>query len=238
MLSVTCVVHREPSKRGHLILFAGDTAGRVTVWDVTQDIINYIKEVFDADDVTMKGPLERVFQEEYNRGNSNDKHDTPTEHEEVLLSNACSNCELVVEEKTDNAVKHTHLTKSTHELQCKESMQSLEGSEIIESSCCKEHVCREDPTDNVSVEELQGKSFDCSNCIQEVLSSVLNDNKSVSCVPVVGSMLKPPLTVFAAHQSGVNKLSVVSQENGKQSYNLQLWLHRKVDQTSRIFYPS
>ena len=139
VLSVQCVIHHDPGNRAHLVLFAGDTAGKVTVWDVTQHVLEYIKET----------------------------------------------CEM-----------------------------NAEGEENVTSR-----------VEN----DMKGKPRDClrrdeyifANCVDDTLNKIhlhklrLNENKGVSCVPLVQNMLGSPLYVFTAHQSGVNDISVSAFEEGK-----------------------
>lgn len=223
-----------------VMMFAGDTAGKISCWDVTELLMNHIREHCDlkcGQDKPMKNKSE---QESGNRA----VVETPTvdkSSEKTVLYGDISleKCDTALESVTACHMKE-NVTTEQHE----------DNSDASSHSCCKGGVAQDVVTGCHANERVTSvdKFTDPLAGNQDPLHSgpeVLNvactseqtagtsgtpsqsslkdgddqelDGKFVeqsdfSCLPLVPVFLDLPTHVFEAHQSGVNAISLVKTQ--------------------------
>lgn len=206
MLTVSHVIHQEANQKPQLLVFAGDTAGKVSVWNATTDIQRYMNEALGSE-------------------LTDDYQDETKEH--VLVKDGGDSSS-----KTGDHGEH-RMSAHVADHVSGEVAKSREHHVIVGSSC-EEEACSADSTDtarasclNVVLEDDSPKSSDSdSDSDSEFFEvdmdicrsppnaslpvSIPEEAKWFSCMTLVRDFLAAPVHVFKAHQSGVNDVSLLT----------------------------
>ena len=230
VLTVTHVIDFRTSGKPLVMLFAGDTAGRISCWDVTTLLLNHVKEYCDL----ICGEY-RLLKDVSDRESGNQVavgkrtvYKVDTSEKSILEGN-------IHLEKYDTALKsvtHRHVKESV----TTDSVTAINNQDKSENeSATSPEDCLTDTTESVNfavIDHLTVKQDAANRNEQTAITSKTPDPTSLSlndrddedcnaefveqsdfsCLPLVPVFLQVPTHVFQAHQSGVNAISLVKSQ--------------------------
>ena len=248
VLTVSHVIDFRTSGKPLVMLFAGDTAGRISCWDVTTLLLNHVKEYCDficGENRLMKNVSDRES------GN-----EVAVEKRTVCEVNAVNkSSEKSVLEGNSNLEKYDTALKSVTPCHVKESVttdsvttdgvtainnqdKSENGSvtnpegcltdtaesgklEVIDHLTAKQDVTNRNEQTAITSETPDQTSLNDGD--DQAFNAEFVEQSDFSCLPLVPVFLKGPTHVFQAHQSGVNAISLVKSQ-GKTELNHLFYL--------------
>ena len=235
------------------MLFAGDTAGRISCWDVTALLLNHIKERCDL--TSEEGELvTKVSRSEYRKDIDVAKLTTQDENpgnkasEKRLCGENVSSitCDAGPESAPSCHAQENLTTVYSNKVKCLKS-----GAVDCDPDCkvsnveINTEVQRTERTENEfqlhSEERILRKATDgeehtavaCEKPIQssvnehqdnETYSTLCEEQSNFSCLPLVRIFLDPPIHVFQAHQSGVNAASLTKTQGKTTQLLFSEWI--------------
>ena len=214
------------------MLFAGDTAGKISCWDVTSLLWNYTKEhckLTGEEDKTVKNKSDKGSSNDFGVETlaSNDDETSNKESEKTVLESSAS---VEMFDRTLESIASQHVTESCTE-------DSIKVVEHEDNSGAMPYVNESVTNDDNSLAENRGPllsgQMDLKVAYTNVETSIISetppqsglndeddqelngklaDRIDFSCLPLVPVFLDLPTHVFKAHQSGVNAISVVKTQ--------------------------
>lgn len=232
VLTVSHVIDFRTSGKPLVMLFAGDTAGRISCWDVTELLLNHVKEYYDFI-CGEYGLMKNVSGKECGNQVAAEKR-TVCEADTVNKSSEKSilggNIYL---EKYDTALNNV-TSRDVKESVTTDSVTAMNNQDKSENeSVTNPDGCLTDTTesekfaviDHLTVKQDAGNRNEQTAITSETTDQTsLNDGddqefntefveqSDFSCLPLVPVFLKVPTHVFQAHQSGVNAISLVKSQ--------------------------
>lgn len=208
VLSVQHVVYKDPtSGRSSVLVIAGDTAGKITIWDITEQLVEYVREEIDENDIK--------------QDNVSNKASISVAMEANLL---VTKGVTMATKSVSSADVDTGTMTSRDGLDDVAMTAKLDSSVTIKTDILTSHGAIEDVAmttnsgysvvtvtnhDDVDQERKEDQSLKDNNASKDPVSSTsLAASSKFSCINLVDSSLGQPLHVFKAHQSGVNDISV------------------------------
>ena len=223
------------------MLFAGDTAGRISCWDVTALLLNHLKECCDL----IEGELVTKI------SSSESRHDTdvakfttqdekpgnkPSERRLFEENISSLTCDAAPASVSSCHVEENLTTVCSNKVKCLKSVVTKDGTVGRDAADCNLSNIEVQPTERTEnefqlhlEERILRKAADgkestavaCETPIQssvkehqdnETFSSLCEEQSNFSCLPLVRIFLDPPSHVFQAHQSGVNVVSLTKTQ--------------------------
>ncbi|XP_068709317.1 tRNA (34-2'-O)-methyltransferase regulator WDR6-like isoform X1 [Montipora foliosa] len=204
-----------------VILFAGDTAGRIYCWDITALLLNYVMDRYnfkcnDPDVIKSTVAEGKAFLQSNEHSVCQDggvslMFDMASEK----TTSFCAGNNLMANDSMKGNIFQSSWTQHTfvsHDTACKESNAEINQKTKDENEDgvqCGGHVLL-----NETFEESKRGSLKDSN--DEMLITLFEKQSGHSCLPLVGFFLGLPIHVFQAHQSGINALSLLKTEVPRQ----------------------
>jgi hypothetical protein len=162
------------------LVFAGDTAGKISVWDVTDHLVEYVREEDEEnDDVDMKTDGSDVVVMETDRSGVA----MGTDRSGVAMGT--ERCRVAI--GTENSLISLGTRAPPDMNDSKTLMES-------DTKCIKDGLVKDISQSSIK----QTNSFFMKT----------QDQTKFSCINLVQNSLGQPLHVFKAHQSGVNDISI------------------------------
>lgn len=201
MLTVDHVIHRATNEKPQLLVFAGDTAGRISMWNITTHVKRYLKQAFSSQSSQCG---------EITREDAADETEFESSSKKAALS-------TVPEVETQH-----HVTKARD---CHVTDRDQETLADANSGGC--HACRsadleEDTHEQSHHDNDNGSSSDDAEdedvasfllpVVSRFAESTGEEARAFSCMTLVEAFLGPPVHVFKAHQSGVNCACLVARK--------------------------
>jgi len=218
------------------MLFAGDTAGRISCWDVTTLLLNYVKEycyficgeyrlmknVSDRESCNQVAVEKRTVCEVDAGNKSSEKS--------VLEGNVSwEKCDTALKNVIPRHVKESVTTDSVTVIKHQDNSEnesvtfregSLTDTAESETFASIDHLTVEQDVANRNEQtaitnETPGPSS-LNDRDDQQFNAEFVEQSDFSCLPLVPGFLDFPAHVFQAHQSGVNAISLVrSQVSGQ-----------------------
>ena len=227
VLTVTHITDFRTSSEPLVMLFAGDTAGRISCWDVTTLLFNHVKEYCDL----ICGEyrlLKNVSDRESGNQIAVEKRticEVDTSEKSILEGN-------IYLEKNDTGLKsvtprHVKCIKKQDKSE-NESVPSPEGcltdtaeSEnfaVVDHLTVKQDVANRNEQTSITNETPDPTILNLNDRDDEEFNAEFVEQSDFSCLPLVPVFLQVPTHVFQAHQSGVNAISLLKSQ-GKTEWN-------------------
>ena len=217
------------SGRPLVMLFAGDTAGRISCWDVTTLLLNYVKEycyficgeyrlmknVSDRESCNQVAVEKRTVCEVDAGNKSSEKS--------VLEGNVSwEKCDTALKNVIPRHVKESVTTDSVTVIKHQDNSEnesvtfregSLTDTAESETFASIDHLTVEQDVANRNEQtaitnETPGPSS-LNDRDDQQFNAEFVEQSDFSCLPLVPGFLDFPAHVFQAHQSGVNAISLV-----------------------------
>ena len=209
-----------------VILFAGDTAGRIYCWDVTALLLNYVMDRYnfkcnDPDIIKSTVAEGKAFLQSNEHSVCQDggvslMFDMASEK----TTSCCAGNNLMANDSMKGNIFQSSWTQHTfvsHDTACKESNAEINQKTKDENEDgvqCGGHVLL-----NETFEASKRGSLKDSN--DEMSITLFEKQSGHSCLPLVGFFLGLPIHVFQAHQSGINALSLIKTKGKAGQSNLR-----------------
>lgn len=257
VLTVNHVTDFLESGRPLVILFAGDTAGKISCWDVTALLLNHIKEHCDL--TSEEGELvTKVSRSEFMKGievaklTAQDEKPGNKPSEKRLCEEDVSSitCETAPESAPSCHAQENLTTVYSNKVKCLKSGAVDCGADCNVSNVeINTEAQRTERTENEfqlhSEERILRKAADgeehtavaCETPVQssvnenhdnETFSTLCEKQSNFSCLPLVRIFLDPPTHVFQAHQSGVNAVSLTKTQGKTTQLLFSEWIPLKL----------
>ena len=221
------------------MLFAGDTAGRISCWDVTTLLLNHVKEYCDF----IRGEY-RLMKNVSDRESANqvavEKRtvcEEDTSEKSILEGNIyLEKYDTSLKSVTPRHVKESVTTDSVIKNQDKSENESISNPEgcvtdtaesekcaVIDHLTVKQDVTNRNEQTAITSETPDPTSLSLNDRDDEECNAEFVEQSDFSCLPLVQVFLQVPTHVFQAHQSGVNAISLVKSQ-GKTEWNHLFYL--------------
>ena len=206
VLTVDHVIHQATNEKPQLLVIAGDTAGKISMWNITPEVKRY---------------LERTL-----RAHSSHCGEIRDEESELdALNERAAALSAVHGPKAEAA--HHHVTD--HVRDC--HVTDREEESFADTNSGQSHAStRADLEEDAPGRSHHGNGSDGSSngaeaedlppvlppTVSRCAESVVEEARAISCMRLVEDFLASPVHVFQAHQSGVNCACLVASK-GKQT---------------------
>lgn len=214
------------------MLFAGDTAGKISCWDVTSLLWNYIRE-----HCKLTGEEDKLAKSKSELGSSNHlgvetlaRNDGETSSKESEKTDLESSSSLEMFDRTLESMASRHVKENFTE-------DSIKVIEHEDDSGAMPYVNESVTNDDNSLADNRGPLLSGQTDLKvaythvetsiisetpprsglndeddQELNGKLADQIDFSCLPLVPVFLDLPTHVFKAHQSGINAISLVKTQ--------------------------
>lgn len=227
VLTVNHVIDFRTSGKPLVMLLAGDTAGRISCWDVTTLLLNHVREYCDftcGEYRSMKNLSDRETGEQIAvEKRTNCEKDTVNKSSEksVLEGNiSLEKCDTALKSVTPchvkesvTATKHQDNNENeavTNSEDCLTDTAELENFADINHLTVKQDVTNRNEQTAITSETQVQSSLNGRD--EKEMNVKFVEQSDFSCLPLVPVFLDGPTHVFQAHQSGVNAISLVKSQ--------------------------
>ena len=227
VLTVNHVIDFRTSGKPLVMLLAGDTAGRISCWDVTTLLLNHVREYCDftcGEYRSMKNLSDRETGEQIAvEKRTNCEKDTVNKSSEksVLEGNiSLEKCDTALKSVTPchvkesvTATKHQDNNENeavTNSEDCLTDTAELENFADINHLTVKQDVTNRNEQTAITSETQVQSSLNGRD--EKEMNVKFVEQSDFSCLPLVPVFLDVPTHVFQAHQSGVNAISLVKSQ--------------------------
>ena len=228
VLTVSHVVDFRTSGRPLVMLFAGDTAGRISCWDVTTLLVNHVKEYCDficGEYRLMKNVSDResgnqvavekrtVFQVDIvNKSSEKSVLEGKISIEKCdTAPKSVTPCHVRESVTTDGVTAKKHQDNSENEsVGCLTDTAESEKFAVIDHLTLTQDVANRNEQTSITSKTPDQSSLHGRD--DQEFNAEFVEQTDFSCLPLVPVFLDVPTHVFQAHQSGVNAISLVKSE--------------------------
>ena len=209
------------------MLLAGDTAGRISCWDVTNLLLNHVREYCNfiwGEYRFMKNVSDRESGNQIDVEKRSDSEvDTVNKSsDKSVLEDSVSlgKCDTALKSVTPRqvkesvtAIKHQDNSENdsvTNSEGCLTDTAELEKCAVIDDLRVKQDVANMNEQTAITSETPDQSSLNGRD--DKELNVEFVEQSDFSCLPLVPVFLDVPTHVFEAHQSGVNAISLVKSQ--------------------------
>ena len=226
VLTVSHVIDFLAGDRPLVMLFAGDTAGRISCWDVTFLLLSHIRQCCKSSieygvenlHTTLESVTVCHSEESVTTDRSKAVEDDQNSNTEKISSKSCNNGGLTVGYMTDLEEDENMVDVMVNSL-CEKHTEKTESKKFVDDQplAGKGYVSHFAPARDAKENAV---SYDTSNQStpltemkdNQTLNTTFKDQSDFSCLPLACTFLAPPSHMFDAHQSGVNAISLVKMK--------------------------